>query len=262
MSTIWTMEYSNCNSRQFLFCGWRPWCWGCLNLKLDLAEIWCSHFQGDLGWHVGNNEWPGIWWWYHHYNHDYADDSNDQPSLTTRVKRGGACETTKDCVAGNVCSKYYSKVSLNISPILPWISCPLHAMQFISVNIVILKKVGLVSMDKHLWKWWSQSGQSIFVKTMIFSKMTVSEVLTIIMTNMKPWPWPEPRCIDYSGCCSSRKRPSGTMQDFGRLCFKGEKDDILFEGRRLPTISFEGALLQRAWLLPWRKVIKLTSSSN
>ena len=45
--------------------------------------------------------------------------TTDQPSLTTRVKRGGACETTKDCVAGNVCSKYYNKVSLNILPILP-----------------------------------------------------------------------------------------------------------------------------------------------
>ena len=160
------------------------------------------------------------------------------------------------CLEYLVGSKYYRKVSLSVFQILPWISCPLHAM------IVILKKVGLVSMDKHLWKWWSQSGQSIFVKTMIFSKMTVSEVLTIIMTNIKPWPLPEPQCIDYLGCCSSRKRPSGTMQDFGRLCFKGEKDDILFEGRILPAISFEGALLQRAWLLPWRKVIKLTSSGN
>ena len=56
---VHNMQYSNCNSRQFLFCGWRPWCWGCLNLKLDLAEIWCSHFQGDFGWHVGDNEWPG-----------------------------------------------------------------------------------------------------------------------------------------------------------------------------------------------------------
>ena len=139
------MEYSNCNSRQFLFCGWRPWCWGCLNLKLDLAEIWCSHFQGDFGWHVGDNKWPGSWcwwWWYHHYNHDYADVSNDQRSLTTRVKRGGACETTKDCVAGNVCSKYYNKVFWNIFQMLPWISCLLHAMQFVSVNTVILKRWG------------------------------------------------------------------------------------------------------------------------
>ena len=88
------------------------------------------------------------------------------------------------CLEYLVGSKYYRKVSLSLFQILPWISCLLHAMQFVSVNIVILKKVGLVSMDKHLWKWWSQSGQSIFVKTMIFSKMTVSEALTIIMTNI------------------------------------------------------------------------------
>merc|ERR1719310_1052725 len=30
----------------------------------------------------------------------------DQINTLSRVKRGGACETTKDCVAGNVCSKW------------------------------------------------------------------------------------------------------------------------------------------------------------
>ena len=52
--------------------------------------------------------------------------------MTTRVKRGGACETTKDCVAGNVCSKYYSKVSWNIfsNIALNILSAPCHDCDF------------------------------------------------------------------------------------------------------------------------------------
>ena len=61
-------------------------------------------------------------------------------------------------------------------------------MQFISVNIVILKKGG-AGVNGQAFMEVMVPVRSVYlchVKTMIFSKMTVSGVLTIIMTNMKP----------------------------------------------------------------------------